>query len=120
MVGLQLEAHIQAVQDPVSHTRRIVHSYRMVATGRQARSAKNRLARSRVAVPVSFSSLQLPAGCPANAKDIDELVHGETALQQLCALKAIGMHAQCSFSCSGRPMNQTSSRTSPSADASYA
>ena len=62
----------------------------MVATGRQARSAKNRLARSRVSVPVSLSAVQLPAGCPANAKDIDELVHGESALEQLCALKSIG------------------------------
>jgi len=62
----------------------------MVATGRQARSAKNRLSRSRCVVPVSIASLQLPSGCPANAKDIDELVHGESALQQLCALKAIG------------------------------
>ena len=62
----------------------------MVATGRQARSAKNRLARSRVSVPVSISAIELPEGCPAQAKDIDELVHGESALQQLCALKSIG------------------------------
>ena len=58
----------------------------MVATGRKARSAKNRLSLSRVAVPVSLTGLQLPPGCAVSAKDIDELVHGESALQQLCAL----------------------------------
>ena len=62
----------------------------MVATGRKARSAKNRLSLSRVAVPVSLTGLQLPPGCAVSAKDIDELVHGESALQQLCALKNIG------------------------------
>ena len=61
----------------------------MVASGRQARSAKNRLSRTRVDVPVSLASVQLPTGCLVAAKDIDELVHGESALQQLCALKSI-------------------------------
>jgi len=42
-----------------------------------------------VSVPLSIAALQLPAGCPVKAKDLDELVHGESALQQLCALKAI-------------------------------
>jgi len=66
----------------------------MVATGRKARSAKNRLSLSRVAVPVSLTGLPLPPGCAVTAKDVDELVHGESAQQQLCALKSIGTSSQ--------------------------
>ncbi|EKX50149.1 hypothetical protein GUITHDRAFT_135333 [Guillardia theta CCMP2712] len=61
----------------------------MGANGRQARSAKNRLKANRVNISKGLLNISLPATCPVRHEDIRQLVNGDSALNQLCALKAI-------------------------------
>eukprot|EP00960_Hanusia_phi_P074501 768259-Hanusia_phi.AAC.1 len=62
----------------------------MGANGRQARSAKNRLKANRVNISKALLSISLPKESPVRHEDIKQLVNGDSALHQLCALKAIG------------------------------
>jgi hypothetical protein len=58
-----------------------------------------RLKNGRAAIPDDVIPKAFPEGCPIKAADVKELVEGPSSLEQLCAVKAIGVSGafQCAL-----------------------
>jgi hypothetical protein len=64
----------------------------MVARQKRGKaSAKMRLKNGRTTIPDDIIPKSFPEGCPIKAADVKELLEGPSLLEQLCAVKAIGV-----------------------------
>jgi hypothetical protein len=65
----------------------------MVARQKRGKaSAKMRLKNGRTSIPENIIPQSFPEGCPIKAADVKELLEGPSSLEQLCAVKSIGIH----------------------------